>query len=222
MEITAMLIISIILSAIISYLIGSVNFALVISKMIYKKDIRDFGSGNAGMTNMLRTFGKLPALVTLIGDLSKGVIAILLAHMIFNYIGGEPKFILGSYIAGICALLGHVFPVYYGFKGGKGILVTAGILIMIDPLICGIVFGVFLIVFVLSRIISLSSICAAAAYPVTTLIVRIVQSEDILTIVLHTILASMIGGLIIYLHRNNIKRLCLGEEPKIGKKGNMK
>lgn len=222
MEITFYLILSVLLSAIMSYLLGSVNFALVISKLVYKKDIRDYGSGNAGMTNMLRTFGKLPGICTLIGDLSKGIIAILLSRLLFWLIGGITGFALGGYISGFCALLGHVYPIYYGFKGGKGIAVTAGILLMIDPLIFGISFLFFCIVLACSRIISLSSILSSVAYPIATLAVRIIQKENISTILLHSIFALMIGGLVIFLHRANIKRLLAGEEPKIGQKGKMK
>ena len=222
MQISVQLVVSVLLSAIAAYLIGSINFALVISGAVSKKDIRNYGSGNAGMTNMLRTFGKLPALFTLIGDLGKGVVAILLSRLLFHLFMGVDSFMLGSYIAGVFALLGHVFPVYYGFKGGKGILVTAGILLMIDPIVCGIIFGVFLIVFACSRIISLSSISAAAAYPIATLVLRLVQHAAVHTVVLHTLLSAMIGALVIVLHRGNIKRLLAGEEPKIGQKSKHK
>lgn len=222
MEMTPLFILSIVLSAVAAYLIGSINFALVISKVFYHKDIRDYGSGNAGMTNMLRTFGKLPALFTLIGDLTKGMIAILVARLLFWLIGGVPQFVLGGYIAGLCAFLGHVFPIYYGFKGGKGILVTSGILIMIDPLTFGIIFLIFLIVFIGTKIISISSISASIAYPIVTCVTRIIQGYDITTIVLHTAFSLAIGGLVVYLHRGNIKRLLAGEEPKIGQKGKMK
>lgn len=214
----AMLILSVVISSIIAYLLGSINFALVISKVFYKKDIRKYGSGNAGMTNMLRTFGKLPALGTLIGDFSKGIVSILIAKLILYLLTGSPNCLTGYYIVGICAFLGHIFPIYYGFKGGKGILVSAGIILIIDPLSLGIVFLVFLLVFLCSRIISLSSICSATSYPVATCILRLLQGTDPLTIVLHTFFALVIAVVVIWLHRGNIKRLLAGEEPKIGQK----
>lgn len=210
-------IISVIIAGVIGYLLGSVNFALVISKLWYHKDIREYGSGNAGMTNMLRTFGKTPAIITIFGDFSKGIIAILIARVIFTYTFGVDGFIFGDAIVGICALLGHVFPIYYGFKGGKGILVTAGVLLMIDWVVFLLAILVFLIAFLLTRIISAGSIAAAIAYPIFNFIKGWLVHTEWFYIIVNTILAIFIACLILFMHRGNIKRLIEHTEPKIGK-----
>ena len=123
---------------IISYLLGSVNTAIVISKLVYHEDIRTKGSGNAGMTNMLRTYGGKAAVMTLVGDLMKTVIAVFICSIFFGfgYIGGVS--IGGTtqgecYLAGLFAVLGHVFPIYYRFKGGKGVLVTSTMALILSP-----------------------------------------------------------------------------------------
>lgn len=212
-----LLYLSVFLSIMIAYLLGSINFALVISRVFYHKDIRDYGSGNAGMTNVLRTFGKIPAALTLLGDLLKSIIAIFVADLLITYLGGYPDFMLGLEIVGLFALLGHVYPIYYNFKGGKGVLVSAGIILALDPLTLGILVLVFLLFFGVTRIISVGSIAAAIAYPIITLIINILQSFSVFTIIMNVFIALFYAAFILYLHRENIKRLLAGEEPKIGK-----
>lgn len=210
------LILSVIIIITSSYLLGSINFAIIITKIFTKKDIRDFGSGNAGMTNVLRSVGKFPAALTLLGDFGKGVLAVFIGKILIINLGGMISPSVGVYFAAFFVLLGHIYPIYYKFKGGKGILTTAGALLMIDPislLICVIVFA---IVCVSTRIVSLSSICCAVAYPVATFIVRVIQKNA--NIWLDTIMAIFIAGIIIFMHRSNIKRLINGTEHKFGKK----
>lgn len=211
-----LLYLSVFLSMMLAYLLGSINFALVISRVFYHKDIRDYGSGNAGMTNVLRTFGKIPAVLTLLGDFLKGIIVIFVADVLITYLGGYPDFMLGLEIVGLFALLGHVYPIYYNFKGGKGVLVSAGIILALDPLTLGILVLVFLLFFGVTRIISVGSIAAAITYPITTLIINILQSLSIFTIITNVFIALLYAAFILYLHRANIKRLLAGEEPKIG------
>ena len=126
--------IAMVLTLIASYLIGCANFAIIISKLVYHKDIRDYGSGNAGMTNIARTFGKWPAVACTIGDFLKGTIAALLGHLFVIILGAGAGFdefpFYGNYLVALGVMLGHCFPVFYGFRGGKGILVSAGV---IDP-----------------------------------------------------------------------------------------
>lgn len=212
-----MLVLSVILACVAGYLIGSLNFALIVSFVGYRKDIRKFGSGNAGMTNVLRTFGKLPAVITLIGDFSKGIIAILIGRLLISLIGGAPDFLFGDEIVGIFALLGHVFPLYYGFKGGKGILVSGGIILTINPITFLIIFLTFILFFVCTRIVSLGSIASAVAYPIATFFYAVFVGDMPLNIFISTLSAVLIAALVIYMHRSNIKRLRAGEEPRIGK-----
>ena len=119
-----------------SYLLGSINSSIIISKVLYRDDIRKHGSGNAGMTNMLRTYGKGAAGLTLLGDMMKTALAVLLAGILFgfNYVGGVSVGDGYCYVAGLFAVLGHIFPVYYGFKGGKGVLVTSTMALILTPI----------------------------------------------------------------------------------------
>ena len=147
-----------ILTIITSYLIGSINTAIIVTIIVAKKDIRDMGSGNAGLTNVLRTMGKLPAFFTLIGDVLKGVIAVLIGKLLFSFIGNiggaENLAMIGGYISGFFAMIGHVFPIYYRFKGGKGILVSVSILLVIDPIVGIILIALFAILVITTKMVS--------------------------------------------------------------------
>ncbi|MGN0584618.1 MAG: glycerol-3-phosphate acyltransferase, partial [Ruminococcus sp.] len=130
----AMLILAICLSAVISYLLGSCNSAIIAGKLVKHQDIRNFGSKNAGLTNTLRCFGKGCALLTLIGDLGKGIASVLLSkgicHLLNVTVAGDERVQFIGYVAGIAAILGHVYPLYYGFKGGKGVLVGVSVFLV--------------------------------------------------------------------------------------------
>ena len=209
-------ILSFVLAGGIAYLLGSVNMAIIITRLIKKEDIRDYGSGNAGMTNVLRTVGKGAAIFCLIGDFAKGAIAVIVGNLIVNNITEYTH--IGGYIAAACVVLGHMFPIYYGFKGGKGILATAGALLMLDWLALVILLLVFIAVVALTRTVSIGSIIAAGGYPVVVFILGVMQTTTSRPLWAETILAACIGGLVVFMHRNNIKRLIAGEESKLGKK----
>ena len=217
---TFRLVLSMILTAVGSYLIGSANFAIIICRLLYHKDIRDYGSGNAGMTNVARTFGKLPAVLVTIGDFCKGALAMVVGHLLAMTIGGTGSFadfpFYGAYIVAICVMLGHCFPVFYNFRGGKGILVSAGVILILNPMILLLLLVIFLVVFLCSRIVSLGSITVAAMYPVLTLIFGLVSHSG--TVVWDTLTALLLGGFVIFLHRANIKRLINGTENRFGSK----
>ena len=127
------LIIAGVISAVVSYLLGSCNSSIIVVRLLKHEDVREHGSKNAGLTNTLRCYGKLPALLTLIGDLGKGIVSVLLSILAFGLIVGEGGFDRQTvgYMSGIFAILGHIFPVYYGFRGGKGVLVSCSILLVI-------------------------------------------------------------------------------------------
>ena len=186
-----------------AYLLGSLSFSIIVTRLLYHKDIRTFGSGNAGMTNVLRTFGKGAAALTIVGDIGKGILAVLLAKWAFGaFTAADP--IYGAYIAAFCAVLGHVYPVYFGFKGGKAVSVATGTIIAIKPVLILPLLAVFFIVFLCSKMVSLASICCAAAYPAVTF--------------LYFHFVAVIGGLVIWLHRSNIQRIKNGTEYKFGRK----
>ncbi|MBC8570939.1 glycerol-3-phosphate 1-O-acyltransferase PlsY [Zongyangia hominis] len=200
-------------SAACAYLLGSISFAVIVSKLYSKKDVRDYGSGNAGMTNVLRNFGKLPAALTLLGDFTKGVVAVLLGRYLFSLFGVTA--FDGAYVAGLFALLGHMYPLYFGFKGGKGVLTSAGIILVINPITLAVLLVEFLIAFGISKMVSLGSIVDAVSYPIVTYIVLKVSGEPAL---INTLFAALIGIIVLYLHRENIKRIFAGTEYKFGQK----
>ena len=201
-----------IITAIIAYLIGSVNFSVILSKKMAGFDVREKGSGNAGTTNMLRSVGKKAAALTLICDVLKGIVAILIAMFIGWAFKVENQSLLVQ-IAGIAVVLGHTFPIFFGFKGGKGVATSLGILIMSNwqiGLIC-LVFGVLLIA--LTRMVSLGSCAAAVLFPVLTLFItdNYIVSQGSGYLIYSIILAVIV----LFNHRSNIKRIMAGKENKI-------
>ncbi len=198
--------------AIIAYLIGSINFSVIFSKKMAGFDVREKGSGNAGTTNMLRSVGKKAAAITLICDILKGVVAILIAMFIAWAFKVENASLLVQ-IAGIAVVSGHTFPIFFGFKGGKGVATSLGILIMSNwqiGLIC-LVFGVVLIA--LTRMVSLGSCAAAVLFPVLTLFINehYIVSQGSSYLIYSIILAVIV----LFNHRSNIKRILSGKENKI-------
>lgn len=201
-----------IIVAIIAYLIGSINFSVIISKKIAGFDVREKGSGNAGSTNMLRSVGKGAAALTLLCDVLKGVVAILIAIGIGNLIKEADKGLLVQ-IAGIAVVIGHTFPVFFGFKGGKGVATSLGVLLMTNwkiGLIC-LVFA--LILMALTKIVSMGSVGAAILFPVLVLFIHTnyTISEGSSYLVYSIILALIVA----FNHRSNIKRILNGTENKL-------
>ena len=204
-----------------SYLFGSLNSAILVCKIWKHKDIRDYGSNNAGLTNVLRVFGKGPALATLIFDLIKGVVAVVICRLVVTNamdvtFFGDDKFI--GYLAGFIVMLGHIFPVFYGFHGGKGVLLAATTLLTIDPLTCALSVGVFILLVVFTKYVSVGSIAAAISYPIFTFIVQMFIIKYPEGAIPDTIVAAMIGAVIVYMHKPNIQRLMNGTENKFGSK----
>ena len=198
-----------------AYLLGSINSAILISKTLYKDDIRNHGSGNGGMTNMLRTFGRGAAGLTLLGDMLKTVLAITVAGLLlgFNYGGGISYNDGYCYVAGLFAVMGHVFPVYYGFKGGKGVLVTATMALMLTPIPFLILFAIFALIVWISRYVSLGSVCSAILYPVVvTSYIKLFGAPVPGLISLCTIIIAVF---VVWCHRENLKRISDRTERKL-------
>lgn len=212
MEWTLSIVICLVASIVIGYFLGSINFAIIITRLFAHDDIRNHGSGNAGMTNVLRTLGKGPAALTLVGDFSKGIVSVLIARLLFWLFTGSPVFILGDYFAIYGALLGHVFPIFYGFKGGKGILVSFGAIMILSPISGLICLAGFLVCVTISKYVSLGSIIAGVIFPLSLMLLDYINLQSITYKVL---LALPVSILIIYMHRTNIKRLITHTENKI-------
>ena len=202
----------IIIVSVIGYLLGSINGAIVISKLFYKQDIREYGSKNAGMTNMLRVYGKKAAIGTILIDFTKGMAAVFIARFLFR--GYNLNFDPANIIA-IFAIIGHIFPIYFGFKGGKGILVALGMITIMNPWAMLFMLLTFIPLCFFTKIVSFSSIMGAAIYPFLTWFFRFYSGKPML---IDTVLSFILSGMIIFMHRANIKRLLKGTEPKFGEK----
>ena len=204
------------------YLLCGINTAIIVTKIKSGEDIRTLGSGNPGLTNTLRTQGKIAALFVLIGDVAKGVLSIIIVWLCFLFLAGtdaraaENGYEWVLYAAGVFATLGHMFPIYYGFKGGKGVLVTVAVLLAINWVPAVILLGIFAVIVAITRYVSLGSCIAAALYPVAVLIFGIIESSP--SIVANVIFSGIIGAMIIIMHRQNIKRLINHTEKKLGQK----
>ena len=202
-----------IIIAIIAYAIGSINFSVLISKKMAGFDVREKGSGNAGTTNMLRSVGKKAAAITLLCDVLKGVIAIGIALIAGSIVKNVDKAVLVQ-IAGILVVVGHTFPIFFEFKGGKGVATSLGVIMMINwkiGLIC-LVFALAIMAF--SKMVSMGSVGAAILFPVLTLFIDtnfIVEASGMKYFIFSVILAAIV----IFNHRANIKRIANGTENKL-------
>lgn len=216
--------------AAIAYLLGSVNTSIIVGKL-YGIDIRKEGSGNAGLTNTLRTLGKRAALVVLVGDILKGVISILLARVLApvlttpTNINGQivPLPVvytdLAMQVAGIAVILGHIFPIFYKFKGGKGVLTSITVILMTQWQVGLACVGVFVLVVLLTRYVSLGSILGAFACPFFLIAFERYIPVDVMSdIVSWIIVDAIFAVIIIWGHRGNLGRLVKNTERKLGEK----
>ncbi len=192
------------------YLVGSLNFAIIISKIKYGEDIRNYGSGNGGMTNMLRTYGKKLAVYTLVGDMLKSVASVTLGCFLLG-IG------YGGYLAGFFCMLGHMFPIYYRFRGGKGVAVIAAMILMLNPIIFLILFVVFAIIVLGTKYVSLGSVVAVGLFPVILNRFDIILMDAGYKFIAgpDTLFAVLIALSVIFMHRKNLKRIMDRTESKI-------
>ena len=192
---------SILIVIVAGYLLGSISTGVMLSRLFAKTDIRSQGSGNAGTTNMLRVLGRKMALLTFIGDMLKGIIAVFIGKWL---IGGE----LGGLLGVVGAVLGHYYPLYFGFKGGKGIATSFGSLLFVFPVQALLAFAVFLILVAVTHYVSVGSIAAAITLPLLIVITRF--QEPTLWII-----TVCIGASVVWRHRANIKRLMNHTENKL-------
>ncbi|MBR7132213.1 MAG: glycerol-3-phosphate 1-O-acyltransferase PlsY [Clostridia bacterium] len=205
-----------IITVIAAYLIGSINFAVIFAKAFLKKDVRDLGSGNAGATNVMRNAGFLPGALTFICDALKGFVAVFMGKVVFEYIITTTSAewampIYGAYACGVACMLGHVFPIFFQFKGGKGVATSVGIYAVCCPIAIISGLSVFAVSLFISKIVSLSSLLATGVVVVLSVIFYDTSAD-----ILPQIVFSLIMGLIVVVkHKENIKRLLSGTESKI-------
>jgi acyl phosphate:glycerol-3-phosphate acyltransferase len=203
------MVLELVLVAVIGYLLGSANTSIIVGKF-YGVDVRNHGSGNAGATNTLRTLGKKAAIFAGLGDVLKGVLACLIGLFLIGEVDGIGN--LGVMIGGISAIIGHNWPLYFGFRGGKGIFTSLAVVLMMDWRIGLVLLGVFLIVVIITKFISLGSILASGLFPIVSAIPIFKKSYVFI------IFALVLGLLAIFRHRSNIVRIINGTESKFGAK----
>ena len=205
-----------IIVTLVAYLLGSISFSVIISKKMAGFDVREKGSGNAGATNMLRSVGKKGAIFTLIGDCLKGVVAILFAIIVGKIAKNTDKALLVQ-LAGIAVVLGHTFPIFFGFKGGKGVATSLGVLIMTNWQIGLICLAIAIIIMAITKMVSLGSCMAAIAFPLLTYFAaNIFENAYIVkegsSYFVYSIILAVI---VLFNHRSNIKRIITGKENKL-------
>ncbi len=200
----------VLLAIAVPYLLGSLNFGIILSKLFFHEDIRNYGSGNAGTTNMLRTYGKRAAVLTLVCDMLKGVVAILVGALVLNPAAYAP--VDGIALAALFVILGHCFPCFYHFKGGKGVATFAIVILVTRPLIFVLLLFIFAVIVAGTRFISLASIICALMFPV---LLNRLETVDYYPMGWFHLVAVAIALLIVFMHRANIKRLLAGKESKV-------
>ena len=195
---------------VVAYFLGSINSAVIFSKLIYKEDIRTKGSGNAGMTNMMRTYGKGPAALTLLCDMLKTLVAMAIGTCLYG--------ITGAYIAGLFAVVGHVLPIYYGFKGGKGVASSAMIILYLDAIVFLIILLLFVLIVWATKYLSLGSIISILIFPL-----MMNRMDTALTgRGIRLIITLVVAAIVVFKHRTNIVRIMNGTESRFSFKKTQK
>ncbi len=213
------------------YLLGSVNWAIIVTRSFTRKDIREEGSGNAGATNVLRAHGTVPAILTTVGDVLKSMLAAFLGGWLLTHLHmGDPTLaefpfsmemlkMIGGYFGGFCCILGHVLPVFYGFRGGKGVLTTLGMFLVLDWRVALLCLGIFIVIVAISRMVSLGSVLAIGCGPFLLLAFGLWWDPMPLRATLFCVIfACLVEMLIVIKHKENIKRIAAGTERRLGQK----
>lgn len=218
---------ALILASVVAYLLGSTNWAIIVTRVFRHKDIRQEGSGNAGATNVLRSQGVVLAALTLVGDIGKGVLAALAGGWIMAAVqlapGEDPLLtrealeFIGHYVAGLFVVIGHLYPVFHGFKGGKGVAATTGLLFVLDWRMALMCMGLFLLTVAVSRMVSLGSVLAMSYVPVLTFVFRRWADDmSMEAVVFCTVLSGVVALIVIFKHGSNMRRIADGTESRIG------
>ena len=218
---------ALLLTMVSAYLLGSMNWAIILTRLFKGQDIRKVGSGNAGATNVLRSQGVVMAALTLIGDIGKGVLAAFLGGWIMSWVQLSPSNIpmltyesltlVGRYVAGVFVVVGHLYPVFHGFRGGKGVAATVGLIFVLDWRMALMCVGLFVLTVAVSRMVSLGSVLAMSYVPVLTFVFRRWADDmPMETVLFCTVLSGIVGLIVIFKHGSNMRRIANGTERRIG------
>lgn len=212
---------SLLLTALCAYLLGSVSFAIIVTKLYSHSDIRNSGSGNAGATNVLRSHGPVPAILTTAGDLAKSIASVLIGRWLMTimnvgYTADVNFTLVGAYLAGLFCIIGHLYPVYFGFRGGKGVLTTLGMMLILDWRAALLCLSLFIILVIFTRMVSLGSVIAALSLPVFTYLFSAYADKNPMgDTSFCVIMTALIAAILIFKHIPNIKRILKGTESKL-------
>lgn len=212
-----------IIMLVVPYLLSGINTSIIVCKLKTGKDIRTMGSGNAGLTNTLRTLGKGSAGIVLLGDVSKAAVSVLIVRLCFMLLGGvntwDPQSGMTwvEAVAVFMAIVGHCFPIYYGFKGGKGVLAAISGIFVFDWKVALVLLGIFVVIVAITRYVSLGSIIASSLACIAVLLFDLFIDHDP-AFIINTFLMAFSGGLIVFRHKGNIQRLAAHNEKKLGEK----
>ena len=217
---------ALLLAIVCAYLLGSINWAIVITRLFINKDIRSFGSGNAGATNVLRSQGVLPAVLTTLGDLGKSMLATWLGGWLLTHLhlagavwDTQTLCLIGRFAAGLCCIIGHVFPLFYRFRGGKGVLATLGMFLVADWRVAVLCLTLFIAITAVSRMVSLGSVVAIGYGPLLMVVFRVwVDHARIPMVIFTTAMTAAVAAVIVIKHIDNIKRISEGKERRLGEK----
>lgn len=193
---------------IIAYLLGSIPTSVWIGRRFHGKDVRDYGSGNAGATNTIRVLGWKAGIPVLIIDLIKGWLAVQLAYLTHFYIPHSDDFITYQLFLGIAAMMGHIFPIYVGFKGGKGVATLFGVILALSPVATIVCIGVFLLIALLTKYVSLGSVVAGFSFPFILILIFHTTTPSLM------IFSLIVAIILLFTHQKNIERLLRNEEAK--------
>ncbi len=191
-----------------AYLLGSVPNAVWIGRVFFKTDVRNHGSGNAGSTNTLRVLGYKAGIPVLLLDILKGFLAVKMIHLTFYYIPETGQYINFQLLLGLAVIIGHIFPVFASFRGGKGVATLIGVILAIDPVSMLICLGVFLVTLIITKYVSLSSMIAGLSFPVLVIVVFNTTTSSLV------IFSMIVFVLLLFTHQKNIERLVRNEESK--------
>ena len=213
-------------AAVVGYLLGSINWAIIVTRAFANKDIRDEGSGNAGATNVLRAHGRKAAAFTALGDVLKSVLAALCGGWLALYIpldgaavDTDVLHLMGGYIGGFSCIIGHVFPVFYGFRGGKGVLTTLGMFLVLDWRVALLCLGIFIVIVACCRMVSLGSVLAiGCGTPLTFFFGLVADKTPLEQVIFCAIFALLVEVVIVWKHKDNLKRIAAGTERRLGEK----
>ena len=212
------MILTAIITLVAAYLLGSINFAVIFTKAFNKGDIRDYGSGNAGTTNVMRVGGFLPGMLTFLCDALKGFVSCMLGKLMFDYISQNSNSwwtlpYVGAYLCAVACMTGHIFPFFFGFRGGKGVATSVGIFAVCCPIAIVIGLAVFAVITLVSRYVSLGSLIAT----IVVITLATVFRNDATPVSVQVVCCLIMAGLIYFKHTDNIIRLIGGTENKIGR-----